>query len=48
MKQPKPTLAKMALAYIRHTPVARGKMRLAAMLHPLTAGAPVSFGFNTS
>jgi FkbM family methyltransferase len=41
MKRLKAALARTALAYIRHMPVARGKVRLARALHPLTAGAPV-------
>jgi FkbM family methyltransferase len=40
MKWLKAALAKAALAYIRHMPVARGKVRLARVLYPLTAGAP--------
>jgi len=32
-------LASAALAYIRHMPIGRGKVRLAKVLHPLTAGA---------
>ncbi len=41
MKALKAALAKSALAYIRHMPVERGKVRLARALHPFTANAPV-------
>jgi FkbM family methyltransferase len=41
MKWLKAALARTALAYIQHMPIARGKVRLARALYPLTAGAPV-------